>query len=41
MCLHAAEKATWMALEAIQALGGKRLHINEFAAGRLLRDAKH
>ena len=37
--LHAAEKATWMALEAIQALGGNG-YVNEFATGRLLRDAK-
>jgi isovaleryl-CoA dehydrogenase len=37
--LYAAEKATWMALEAIQALGGNG-YINEFATGRLLRDAK-
>ena len=37
--LLSAEKATWMALEAIQALGGNG-YINEFATGRLLRDAK-
>ena len=37
--LYAAEKATWMAGEAIQALGGNG-YINEFAAGRLWRDAK-
>ena len=37
--LHAAEKATWMALEAIQVLGGNG-YVNEFATGRLLRDAK-
>ena len=37
--LLAAEKATWMAGEAIQALGGNG-YINEFAAGRLWRDAK-
>lgn len=37
--LYAAEKATWMALEAIQALGGAG-YINEFSTGRLLRDAK-
>ena len=37
--LVAAEKATWMALEAIQALGGNG-YINEYPAGRLLRDAK-
>jgi isovaleryl-CoA dehydrogenase len=37
--LFAAEKATWMALEAIQCLGGNG-YINDFATGRLLRDAK-
>jgi isovaleryl-CoA dehydrogenase len=37
--LYAAEKATWMALEAIQILGGNG-YINEYPAGRLLRDAK-
>ena len=37
--LYAAEKATWMALEAIQCLGGNG-YINEYATGRLLRDAK-
>jgi isovaleryl-CoA dehydrogenase len=37
--LYAAEKATWMALQAIQALGGNG-YINDFATGRLLRDAK-
>jgi len=37
--LYTAEKATWMALEAIQCLGGNG-YINEFATGRLLRDAK-
>eukprot|EP00026_Physarum_polycephalum_P009255 Phypoly_transcript_09371.p1 GENE.Phypoly_transcript_09371~~Phypoly_transcript_09371.p1 ORF type:complete len:434 (+),score=58.38 Phypoly_transcript_09371:34-1302(+) len=37
--LYSAENATWMALEAIQALGGNG-YINEFATGRLLRDAK-
>lgn len=37
--LVTAEKATWMALEAIQALGGNG-YINEYPAGRLLRDAK-
>ncbi|HEY8015801.1 MAG TPA: isovaleryl-CoA dehydrogenase [Dongiaceae bacterium] len=37
--LFAAEKATWMALEAIQALGGNG-YINDFPTGRLLRDAK-
>ena len=37
--LYCAEKATWMALESIQCLGGNG-YINEFATGRLLRDAK-
>jgi isovaleryl-CoA dehydrogenase len=37
--LFASEKATQMALEAIQTLGGNG-YINEFPAGRLLRDAK-
>jgi isovaleryl-CoA dehydrogenase len=37
--LYAAERATWMALEAIQALGGNG-YINDFPTGRLLRDAK-
>ena len=37
--LYAAEKATWMALEAIQCLGGNG-YINEYSTGRLLRDAK-
>jgi len=37
--LYAAEKATAMALEAIQALGGNG-YTNDYAAGRLLRDAK-
>jgi isovaleryl-CoA dehydrogenase len=37
--LYAAERATWMALEAIQALGGNG-YINEYPTGRLLRDAK-
>ena len=37
--LVAAEKATWMAGEAIQALGGNG-YINEYPAGRLFRDAK-
>ena len=36
---YAAERATWMALEAIQCLGGAG-YINETATGRLLRDAK-
>ena len=37
--LYAAEKSTWMALEAIQCLGGNG-YVNEFPTGRLLRDAK-
>ncbi len=37
--LYAAEKATWMALEAIQVLGGNG-YINDYPTGRLLRDAK-
>ncbi len=37
--LYASERATWMALEAIQCLGGNG-YINEFPTGRLLRDAK-
>ncbi len=37
--LYAAEKATWMTLEAIQCLGGTG-YINDTATGRLLRDAK-
>jgi isovaleryl-CoA dehydrogenase len=37
--LYSAEKATWMAGEAIQALGGNG-YINEYPAGRLWRDAK-
>ena len=37
--LYAAEKATAMALDAIQCLGGMG-YINETPAGRLLRDAK-
>ena len=39
LLLYAAERATWMALEAIQRLGGNG-YINDFATGRLLRDAK-
>ena len=35
----AAERATSMALEAIQCLGGNG-YINDFPTGRLLRDAK-
>ena len=37
--LYASEKATWMAGEAIQALGGNG-YVNEYATGRLWRDAK-
>ncbi|HZF15254.1 MAG TPA: isovaleryl-CoA dehydrogenase [Steroidobacteraceae bacterium] len=37
--LFSSERATQLALQAIQALGGNG-YINEFAAGRLLRDAK-
>jgi isovaleryl-CoA dehydrogenase len=37
--LYAAEKATWIAGEAIQCLGGNG-YINEYATGRLWRDAK-
>jgi isovaleryl-CoA dehydrogenase len=37
--LYAAEKATWMAGEAIQSLGGNG-YINDYATGRLWRDAK-
>lgn len=37
--LYAAERATQMALEAIQCLGGNG-YINEYPTGRLLRDAK-
>jgi isovaleryl-CoA dehydrogenase len=37
--LYAAEKATWMAGQAIQALGGMG-YINETPTGRLWRDAK-
>jgi isovaleryl-CoA dehydrogenase len=37
--LFAAEKATWMAGEAIQCLGGNG-YINEYPTGRLWRDAK-
>jgi len=37
--LYAAEKATQMALQAIQILGGNG-YINEYPTGRLLRDAK-
>src|SRR5260370_33713227 len=37
--LFASEKATWMALEAIQCLGANG-YLNDFPAGRLLRDDK-
>ena len=37
--LYAAEKATWMAGEAIQTLGGNG-YINDYPVGRLWRDAK-
>jgi len=37
--LYAAEKATWMAGEAIQCLGGNG-YVNEYPTGRLWRDAK-
>ena len=37
--LYAAEKATWMSLEAIQCRGGNG-YINDYPTGRLLRDAK-
>ncbi|HEX6003861.1 MAG TPA: isovaleryl-CoA dehydrogenase [Burkholderiales bacterium] len=37
--LYAAEKATWMALEAVQALGGMG-YLTESPTARLLRDAK-
>jgi isovaleryl-CoA dehydrogenase len=37
--LFAAEKATLMALDAIQLLGGNG-YINDYSTGRLLRDAK-
>jgi isovaleryl-CoA dehydrogenase len=37
--LYSAEKATWMALEAIQCLGGVG-YTNDLPTGRLLRDAK-
>jgi isovaleryl-CoA dehydrogenase len=37
--LYAAEKATWVALEAIQCLGGNG-YINDYPVARLLRDAK-
>jgi isovaleryl-CoA dehydrogenase len=37
--LYASERATWMALEAVQCLGGMG-YINDSPTGRLLRDAK-
>ena len=37
--LYSSEKATWLALESIQALGGNG-YINDYPTGRLLRDAK-
>ena len=37
--LYAAERASWMASEAIQCLGGNG-YINDYPTGRLLRDAK-
>ncbi len=37
--LYASEKATWMAGEAVQCLGGNG-YINEYPTGRLWRDAK-
>lgn len=37
--LYAGEKATWMALEAVQALGGMG-YVSESPTGRFLRDAK-
>ena len=37
--LYVSERATQMALEAIQCLGGNG-YINDYPAGRLLRDAK-
>ncbi|MBP3974621.1 isovaleryl-CoA dehydrogenase [Pseudoxanthomonas spadix] len=37
--LYSAEKATWLAGQAIQALGGNG-YINEYPTGRLWRDAK-
>lgn len=39
LILYCAEKATWMAGEGIQILGGNG-YINEFPVGRLWRDAK-
>ena len=39
LILYTAEKATWMAGESVQILGGNG-YINEFPTGRLWRDAK-
>src|SRR5690606_4478101 len=39
LILYAAEKATWMAGEGVQILGGNG-YINEYPTGRLWRDAK-
>ena len=39
VCLYCAEKATQVALEAIQILGGNG-YINDYPTGRFLRDAK-
>ena len=37
--LYTSEKATWVALQAIQVLGGNG-YINDFPTGRFLRNAK-
>ncbi|MNV88274.1 Acryloyl-CoA reductase (NADH) [compost metagenome] len=39
MILYTAEKATWMAGESVQILGGNG-YINDYPTGRLWRDAK-
>lgn len=39
LILYTAEKATWMAGEGVQILGGNG-YINEYPVGRLWRDAK-
>lgn len=39
LILYTAERATWMAGEGIQLLGGNG-YINEYPVGRLWRDAK-
>ena len=39
LILYTAEKATWMAGEGVQILGGN-CYINEYPVGRLWRDAK-